>query len=100
MFKKKPQKKLIIVPQKPGQHKIDWRHIIKGLKTKVKALCRILGVVVLVGAWVLSIHMIQGTRDLIHIIRAVAMTGIIVIYIWVIFPRKPRFPKDSNKTGE
>jgi len=106
MFKKQPKKKLIIVPKKARQRKISWRRISKEAKVLAKGVLSILGILVFLGLWLLTIYTIWKIErpidlmDIIDIIWAAVMTLFIVAGIWAIFPRKPRFPKESNKTGQ
>lgn len=94
MFKKQPKRKLIIVPKRPKQRKIGWKHIIKVLKTVAKRLWGILGALALIGLWLLSLHMIEGAKDIQGFIWAGIFTLMLVAYIWIQIARRRRPPKD------
>ncbi len=106
MFKKKPQKRLVIVPKERRRRKVGWRRITKEVKSVGKALLKILAIMAFFGLWLLTIYTVYRIErpidlmDIIDIIWSAVMTLFIVAGIWAIFPRKPRFPKESNKTGQ
>lgn len=100
MFKKKPQRKLIIVPKKTGRRKISWRRIGKEVKIGAKRFLKILATLAFLGLWLLSIYTVYRIErpiemiDIIDIVWAAVMTLIVAAGIWAQIGLRRRPPKD------